>query len=263
MNFCTECGGSHLIKFDSIDNSGYFTDFDSDDRRAEYYGYDIDTYYVCGDCQKVFLENYTAIAPSGDIGMPRDHSCDIKLLLNHKNEPLTLEQGIDNIRNHYRETIDTLEERLSDLENDYFDLERKAHALEHTEPSSFYDDTHRSTYDLYLSCSQTSPQDVERVALFYLLALNPATREHIEELYDFKDNSILLNGYAAGWQTSSSRAITYLAFNLFNGFSIHHVEGEAEEGSPSHLSMLRILGCIDEDMREYVLQGIRLRFAML
>jgi hypothetical protein len=59
--------------------------------------------------------------------------------------------------------------------------------------------------------------DPYRKALFYLLGLTDETRRHIREVYDFQENSILLEGLHAGWQTSTSSRLTRLAFNLFSG----------------------------------------------
>lgn len=58
--------------------------------------------------------------------------------------------------------------------------------------------------------------DSYRQALFYCLGINPTTREHIDRIYDFNENSIILECINEGWQTTGTLAVTRLAFNLYN-----------------------------------------------
>lgn len=55
-------------------------------------------------------------------------------------------------------------------------------------------------------------------ACFYLFGLTTETRENINSLFDFQQDSIRPNGLDAGWQTSATARITRLAFNLWNGY---------------------------------------------
>lgn len=61
--------------------------------------------------------------------------------------------------------------------------------------------------------------DCERMALFYTLGLMETLRNNINALYDFKMNWIKREGLMNGFQTGGTRALTLLAFSLYNNFS--------------------------------------------
>lgn len=82
----------------------------------------------------------------------------------------------------------------------------------------FYDTLHKEAYYDFLSKANVNIYDNERKALFYLFALTQDLRTHIHELYDFKDNMIKTEGLSAAFQTSSTTALTKLAFTLYNGY---------------------------------------------
>ncbi len=60
--------------------------------------------------------------------------------------------------------------------------------------------------------------DPYRRALFYALGICEETRKHINAFYDFDEKCINFDALSAPWQTSGTRRICRLAFNLFNGF---------------------------------------------
>ena len=82
----------------------------------------------------------------------------------------------------------------------------------------FRDTEHEEAFYEFLSQAKVNIFDNERKALFYLFALTHDLRTHIHELYDFKRNMIKTEGLSAPFQTSSSTAITQLAFTLYNGY---------------------------------------------
>lgn len=55
-------------------------------------------------------------------------------------------------------------------------------------------------------------------ALFYALGICEETREHINDLYDFEEKGINFDALSSPWQTSGTKRICRLAFNLFNSF---------------------------------------------
>ena len=59
----------------------------------------------------------------------------------------------------------------------------------------FKDNRHKYLYEQWQK--QAERDDVYHMALFYLLALNRDTREHITQLYDFKTHSIKPNAIRA------------------------------------------------------------------
>ena len=91
--------------------------------------------------------------------------------------------------------------------------------------------------------------DSYREALFYTLGINADTRKHATDLYDFKEHGIDPEGLNRGWQTSGSRRITLLAFNLYNGFTEY---GREHLSTPYHL--------FDDTDAPYMREAVRVRF---
>lgn len=58
----------------------------------------------------------------------------------------------------------------------------------------------------------------EYQALFYILASNEQLRKNINELYNFDERYIKVDGLQLSFQTSSSTSLILLAFNLYNGY---------------------------------------------
>ena len=114
----------------------------------------------------------------------------------------------------------------------------------------FYDDTHKFFFYSCMSINDTSIEDRERVSLFYLLGLNQTTRENIRNIYDFDIDQIILEAPSAPFQTNGSRAITLLAFNLYNNYN---------EDNPT---ILETFCSQDFDLVPYVMVGILLRLGM-
>jgi len=116
----------------------------------------------------------------------------------------------------------------------------------------FVDKDHENSFKEFMKRAHVTNEDTERRSSLYLLALNPETRKHIIDLYDFKNNCILLTGLNNAWQTGSSIAITRLAFNLYNGFI-----GEDES---CKVTPLHIFSHINNNCWDYVMFGIKLRW---
>lgn len=115
----------------------------------------------------------------------------------------------------------------------------------------FKNEEHKEYYEKFKLRASINNSDTERKSLFYLLALLPDTRNNINDLYNFKENMIKLEGINKSWQTGASTKITKLAFNLYNGW-----KGEdGEDYSPLYLFS------VADDNREYLLEAIRIRFS--
>lgn len=87
-------------------------------------------------------------------------------------------------------------------------------------------------------------------ALLYTLTICPETRSRIGQIYDLNERMIKPDVLSAGWQTSTSRRVCLMAFNLFNGFVDAH---DAQASTPYDLCCC-CYAC-------YFLQAIRLRYA--
>lgn len=123
----------------------------------------------------------------------------------------------------------------------------------------FLEQEHEQYYNKFIESDNTNPNDNERKALFYLLAFNNETRNHINDLYDFKNHQIEFKGLEMGWQTSGSFAVTKLAFNLYNGFK--GVNYDVDDGEPREYSIdpLNLFCHFRGDNLNIMLNAIKIR----
>lgn len=71
--------------------------------------------------------------------------------------------------------------------------------------------------------------DVYQEAMAYTLGLTEETRQHAGSIFNLKENGIEPSSLIAPWQTSTTRKVTRLAFNLWNGFTGKVESDESEE----------------------------------
>lgn len=125
----------------------------------------------------------------------------------------------------------------------------------------FRDSEHESVYNELLSTMRKS--DVYHIAVAYLLALDSVCREHIEDVFDIKEDVIIRSGLHKGWQTGTSLRTCRLAFNLWNGCSsdgeeLYKDADGYENELPSSLYTPDSLFC--GEYLAYYLEAVRLRF---
>lgn len=114
----------------------------------------------------------------------------------------------------------------------------------------FKNEEHKKYYEEFLVKAKVRSGGTERKALFYLFSILSETRNHINSLYDFKNNQINIEGLNAPWQTGGTTKITKLAFNLYNNW-----RGQGgDDYSPLELFS------VSDDNREYLFEAIRIRF---
>lgn len=89
----------------------------------------------------------------------------------------------------------------------------------------FIDDEHEQFYKQHKNIADISP---EHASLIFTLGLNRDCRKHFSDLYDEKEGVILPEGIKKNWQTSGSRSVTRMAFNLFTD-SIPEDDDKAEK----------------------------------
>lgn len=91
-------------------------------------------------------------------------------------------------------------------------------------------------------------------SFFYLCGLCPDTRSHFRRLFDWDDWCIRPEALDEGWQTGTTRRITRLAFNLWNGYG-----QETPEASNISASFLpdELFCC---SFQPYFFEAVRLRF---
>lgn len=115
-------------------------------------------------------------------------------------------------------------------------------------PSLFIDDWHKKFYFAILK-RRSRKNDAHYRSLIYLFGLCRDTREHINDLFDFKGRSVKTDALYAGWQTGQTVRLTLFAFNLWNGWT---AQGRKYLCTPYHL-----FNC---DYAPYFWEAIKLRF---
>lgn len=124
----------------------------------------------------------------------------------------------------------------------------------------FYNIDHEKNYEATLNLMK--PKDCYHKSLAYLLTLDTVCYEHIRELFDFLDNSIIPEGLYAAWQTSTSKRTSRLAFNLWNGYCSDGETYIANDGfeddlPSSYYSVSSIFCC---QYAPYYWEAIKLRY---
>lgn len=66
----------------------------------------------------------------------------------------------------------------------------------------FINDEHEQFYKSNIE--RGYEDDPYRRVLFYCLGMDPSTREHLDRLYDFDENCIILEGINEAWQTGEA-----------------------------------------------------------
>jgi len=79
---------------------------------------------------------------------------------------------------------------------------------------------HHTHKQFYLSrLRQSGGKDDRFRALFYVLGIHKHTRNHIDDLFNFKHKCVRPEGLYAPWQTDTTTRLTLFAFNLWSGNS--------------------------------------------
>ena len=110
----------------------------------------------------------------------------------------------------------------------------------------FSSEQHRAFYEKNMARVR---DDSYHKALFYLLGVSGDTRQRVNRLFDFEEDCIRPEALNEGWQTSGSRRLCLLAFNLWNGY--------IEPGCEREAAPYDLFAC---GYAPYLLEGIRLRY---
>lgn len=86
-------------------------------------------------------------------------------------------------------------------------------------------------------------------SFFYCMGLSEITRKNICMLYDFEKGYAEPDGLHGGWQTGGTRRLTYLALNLWNGYT--------EPGEEGRSTPYEIFDC---EYAPYFYEAIKLRY---
>ena len=125
---------------------------------------------------------------------------------------------------------------------------------------NFINDDHRAFYEKHTA---NLYDDREREAFFYLLGISESTRRNVKDLYNFRERILKPDGLGKGWQTSSTRALSRLAFDLFHGGPVipSGYEGHELEDALEDYSAARVFSRLNE-WAPYALEAIRLRYGI-
>lgn len=77
----------------------------------------------------------------------------------------------------------------------------------------FVNDAHEKFY--YEKLKKMQNKDEYHMALCYCLGINSDTRKHIDSIYSFETGCVKPACLYEGWQTSGSKKIVRMAFNLY------------------------------------------------
>lgn len=114
----------------------------------------------------------------------------------------------------------------------------------------FLNAIHKNNYLRIVKSANMHTDDVERKALFYIIAGNEDLFTKKNSIYDFKENSIcldILNSTDVDF-CSSSKALVRLGFNLYNGYT------------DNYTSPLSILNNLDSKNYTIADSAINIRF---
>ena len=114
----------------------------------------------------------------------------------------------------------------------------------------FYSQDHEKAF--YSVCKRMRGLDPYHFTLAYLLTLDNVTRGHIDDLFNFVDDSIKPEGINKAWQTGTSKKTTRLAFNLWNGCSSDGEDDTSPLYTPAELFCT--------SYARYYYEGIKLRY---
>lgn len=81
----------------------------------------------------------------------------------------------------------------------------------------FRSSEHENKYNMILK--KMNCDDVYHKSLAYLISCDSVCRNHINNIYDFKNHSIKSDCLNASWHTGSSIRTCRLAFNLWSGYN--------------------------------------------
>lgn len=108
-----------------------------------------------------------------------------------------------------------------------------------------------NNFEELIKRDNTKNTDIERLALFYILANNEDLFQKVNYIYDFDDHSIKIDCFNRVDLSSSSEALVKLAFNLYNGFKAEYSD------------ILSIFSTLDEKNYDIAMKAINIRFRRL
>lgn len=125
---------------------------------------------------------------------------------------------------------------------------------------TFKNKEHEKFYMEYLS--QCRHQDVYHKALVYCLGIDRDTRNHAEQIYDFKSGNVKPECLGEGWQTSGSVKTVRMAFNLYcNGTpSIYNYNDSDTDGQLKEIRCYTVENLFCCGYARYFWEAVKIRY---
>lgn len=114
----------------------------------------------------------------------------------------------------------------------------------------FQNREHESNLIRLMLKDKSNPKDMERLAMFYILAGNSDLYSKVNQIYDFDEHLIKLECLAdrSVDLCSSARALVKLGFNLYNSYE------------DKNFTPMDILSNLDSDNYSLAMESINVRF---
>ena len=122
----------------------------------------------------------------------------------------------------------------------------------------YIDGQHKEFYSHYVQ--KYGYREPYHKALLYCLGIDGTTRKHIQDIYNFDTGSIKTECLHEGWQTSSSKKVIRLAFNLYTdkAVSVYDYENQNEQLQEcGRYSVAEIMCC---GYVRYFLEAVKIRY---
>lgn len=123
----------------------------------------------------------------------------------------------------------------------------------------FANKQHKDFYAEYLPKCRYN--DAYHRALVYCLGISRDTRDHVNQIYDFKSGSIRTECLNEGWQTSGSKKVIRLAFNLYNNGtpSVYDYDDAEQQVEECQRYTVEELFCCSYAV--YFVEAVKIRYA--
>lgn len=119
----------------------------------------------------------------------------------------------------------------------------------------FINNSHKAFYEENIR-KTNSQNDPYRKALFFTLGLTDETRKRINELYDFNEHGIDIEGLDKPWHTNTTMKVCRLAFNLYNGFN-GQLDSNTSVDDPAMYTPENLFCC---DLAPYFYEAVKIRY---
>ena len=122
----------------------------------------------------------------------------------------------------------------------------------------FFTDKHEQNFKKLIEQDKTSSNDLDRIALFYVIAGNKDLFNYADRVYNFTERCIWFDNWFEGKidLTSGSQSMLYLGYNLYNGFCYSMFD---RKDLPKDKSIPDIFNSLDTVNKEICIEAIRIR----